>query len=119
MAADSYDLTIDQGADWLWSIRWKVGRTKKAAVPKDVTGYEAVLVVAATYNASEYLLELSTDNGGATVSGEQGLFTFQATSEQTEELPTGKKLKYEVRTTSTNQTIKVLARGVVNVNARV
>ena len=39
MAADTYDLTIDQGADWFWSIRWLVGKTKRASTPKDVSGY--------------------------------------------------------------------------------
>jgi len=32
--ADTYELTIDQARDWEWSVRWKVGRNERTAVPK-------------------------------------------------------------------------------------
>ena len=115
MAADTYDLTIDQGADWFWSVRWLVGKTQRTATPKDVTGCTVKLVIAEDYNASVPLLQLMVGSG-ATIVPEDGTFGFHATAVQTQALPTGRKLKYEVRATSAENVVKRLAYGVVTVN---
>lgn len=115
MAADTYDLTIDQGADWFWTIRWLVGKTQRTATPKDVTGYTVKLVIADDYNASVPLLQL-LEGDGATIVPADGTFAFHATAAQTQGLPTGRKLKYEVRATSDDDVVKRLAYGVITVN---
>ncbi len=118
MAADTYDLTIDQGADWFWSIRWLVGKSRRAADPKDVTGYTVKLVIATDYNSATPLLQLMVGSGAELVPAD-GTFNFHATAAQTQSLPTGKKLKYEVRATSPDNIVKRLAYGIVTVNPRV
>ena len=118
MAADTYDVTIDQGADWFWSIRWLVGSTKRTAEPKNVAGYTAKLVIADDYNASVPLLQLLVGNGAVVVPA-NGTFEFHATAAQTDTLPVGRKLKYEVRATSPQNVVKRLAYGLVTVNPKV
>lgn len=119
MAADSYDITIDQGADWLWTVRWLVGSIQRSATPKDITGYTAELVIAADYDADTAMLSLTTENDGAELIPAYGAFTFHATPDQTDALPTGSKLKYEVNVTSTDAVVKRLVRGLVSVSPRV
>lgn len=114
MAADSYDLAIDSGADWFWSIRWRVGKSEKTSTPKDVTGYTAVLVVFRDYGDPP-LLQLTTSNGGVDVIGTEGTFTFHANATQTTALPVGRKLRYEVKVTSPQQVVRKLARGYMTV----
>lgn len=118
MAADTYDLTIDQGADWFWSIRWLVGKNRRSATPKDVNGYTVKLVIATEYNSATPLLQL-TDGNGATLIPDDGTFAFHATAAQTQNLPTGRKLRYEVRATSPDSVVKRLSYGIVTVNPRV
>ena len=115
MAADSYDVTIDQGADWLWTVRWLVGKNRRSATPKDVTGYHAVLVIA----RATPLLMLTDSNGGVTIVPDEGAFGFRATAVQTDSLPVGKRLKYEVRVTSPDTIVKRLAYGYVTVKPSV
>lgn len=114
MAADSYDITIDQGADWFWTIRWMVGKTRKSAVAKNVAGYSAQLKVFPDWD-KPLLLTLSTAAGGATVDGPKGIFAFHATAAQTAGLPAGKKLKYEVKVTSPENVVTKLAKGIMTV----
>lgn len=118
MAADTYDITIDQGADWNWTIRWKTGGSKKTATPVNVTGYSAVLRIADDYNATTYRLQLTTSNGGCVVVGTDGAFQFHATSTQTNGIPP-KKYKYEVLITSPSNAVRKLARGICTVTPRV
>ena len=114
MAADSYDVTIDQGADWFWTVRWLVGKKPRTATPKDVTGYIGILVIAADYNAVTPLLTLN-----ATVVPADGSFAFHATANQTDALPAGRKLVYEVRATSPDSVVKRLAYGRVRITPSV
>lgn len=60
MASDTYDLTIDQGADWAWTIRWKVGSTQRSAAPKDITGYFARMQIRRTYSSENPMLSLTS-----------------------------------------------------------
>ena len=119
MAADSYDITIDQSADWHWTVRWLVGRNQKSAVPKDVTGYTAELVIAEDYNDASPLLTLNTSNSGATITPDAGAFMFHATHAQTSGLPVGRKVKYEINVTSPSNVVKRLVRGLVTVDPSV
>lgn len=114
MAADSYDVTIDQGADWFWTVRWLVGKNQRSAVPKDVTGYTGILVIATDYNAVTPLLSLD-----ATLVVDSAAFGFHATAVQTDALPAGQKLVYEVRAVSPDSVVKRLAYGRVRVNPSV
>lgn len=75
MTAETYDIAIDQGADWDFTLRWKVGPTKRSATPKNTTGYDARMQVRETYTSAEPVLELTTENAGIQL-GIDGSFQF-------------------------------------------
>ena len=57
MVSDAFDITIEQNADWFWTVTWKTGLNQRTAVAKDITGYFAappVLTGALAVQASTY-----------------------------------------------------------------
>lgn len=117
MAADTYDLTIDQGADWFWTIRWKVGSNARSSVSKDTTGYTARMQVRRKHTDTVTILNLTTANGGIVV-GSDGSFQLHATAVQTATMPVGKSV-YDVEAIAPNGVVTKLARGQVTVVAEV
>lgn len=115
MASDNYDLTIDQGADWFWTIRWKVGSTQKTAVAKDVTGYSARMQIRRTHSSATAMLSLTSQpNGGIVVGGVNGTFSVRITPTQASALQPGKNV-YDFEVIDTAGTITKLARGTITV----
>lgn len=138
MATDSYDITIDAGADWFWTVRWLIGVNRRSAAPVDITGYSVALVAAPgyarvprdgvdydvdldydgeyVYDGVTHTMVLSTENGGASIIGPAGVVNFHATAEATTVLPVGRRLKYEVLATSPDAVVSKLVRGLITVN---
>lgn len=117
MAADTYDLALDQGADWFWNIRWRVGATQRSAVSKNTTGYTARMQVRKTYSSPTTMLNLTTQNGGITVSND-GLIQLRATAIQTAAMQPGKAV-YDVEVISNNSIVTKIVRGTIRVVAEV
>lgn len=117
MAADTYDLTIDQGADWFWTVTWKVGSTARSSTFKDTTGFTARMQVRAKYDSPTTVLNLSSANGGIAVSS-AGIFSVHATAAQTAAVTPGKYV-YDIEAVAPNGTVTKLARGTVRVVAEV
>ena len=117
MAADTYDLTIDQGADWFWTVTWKVGSTAKSSAPKNTTGFTARMQVRAKFNSSTAALNLTSSNGGIVVSS-NGVFSLHVTAAQTAAIPPGKYV-YDVEAVAPGGVVTKLARGTVRVVAEV
>jgi hypothetical protein len=113
MAAAIYDLTIDQGADWFWTIRWKVGSTQRSATPKSTTGFQCRMQIRETYSSPTAVLSLNTQNGRVTVSS-SGLFQLHATAVQTAAIPAGKYV-YDVEAIAPNGVVTKLSRGTVRI----
>ncbi len=113
MAADTYDLTIDQGADWFWTIRWKTGPNARSSVAKNTSGYTARMQVRPTYGSSTMTLSLTSANGGISVS-DNGMFQIHATAAQTAAISSGKYV-YDVEAVSSSGVVTKLARGTVQV----
>jgi hypothetical protein len=116
MASDTYDLTIDQGADWFWTIRWRVGSTQKNAVPKDVTGYSARMQFRRAYTTPDppMISLTSAPNGGITVDGPIGSFSVRLTSDQTSALEPGKSV-YDFEVVGLDGIVTKISRGTVTV----
>lgn len=57
------DLTVYQGAYWAQQLLWK----DEAGSPVDVSGYTARMQIRRTIDATDVLLELTTENGGITL----------------------------------------------------
>lgn len=113
MAADTYDLTIDQGADWFWTIRWKVGPNQRSSVPKNTAGYTARMQVRRKHTDTATILNLTVGNGGVVV-GSDGSFQLRATAVQTAAMPAGKSV-YDVEAIAPNGVVTKLARGQISV----
>lgn len=108
-AADNYELTIDQARDWEWSIRWKVGKTERTAVPKPgIVDYDFFLGFKENFDDPTTLLLLSS-SGGSGVTAD-GWIRFQMTHTQAETLP-AKRLKYEVVAISPENKKYAIAKG--------
>lgn len=116
MASDTYDLTIDQGADWFWTVRWKVGSSQRTATPKDVNGYTARMQIRKTYRApNPPMLSITSDpNDGITIDGDAGTFTVRITSTQTADLDPGKSV-YDFEVIDPEGVVTKIARGTVTV----
>ena len=117
MAADTYDLTIDQGADWFWTVTWKVGSTAKSSMPKNTTGFTARMQVRAKYDSPTAVLNLTSANGGIIVSS-NGIFSVHATAVQTAAIAPGKYV-YDIEVVAPSGVVTKLARGTVRVVAEV
>lgn len=113
MAADTYDLTIDQGADWFWTIRWKVGPNQRSAVAKNTTGYSARMQVRRKHTDTAVVLNLTSASGGIIV-GADGTFQVRATAVQTSAMPPGKSV-YDFEAVAPDGVVTKLARGQINV----
>lgn len=117
MAADTYDLTIDQGADWFWTITWKVGSTAKSSTQKNTTGFTARMQARVKYDSPTTVLNLTSANGGVVVSS-NGIFSLHATAAQTAAIAPGKYV-YDVEAVAPNGVVTKLARGTIRVVAEV
>jgi len=116
MAADTYDLTIDQGADWFWTVTWKVGSTARSSVAKDTTGYTARMHIRARYGSSTIALNLSSSNG--IDFSTTGIISIHATATQTAAVEPGKYV-YDLEAVAPDGVVTKLARGTVRVVAEV
>jgi hypothetical protein len=113
MAADTYDLTVDQGADWSWTIRWKVGSTERRATMKDTAGFKARMQVRQKYDSPSVLISLTTENGRI-VFGSDGSFQLNIPSSITETLTPGKYV-YDFEAVSPGGAVTKLVRGTFRV----
>lgn len=117
MAADTYDLTIDQGADWFWTIRWKVGATQRSATPVDLTNFTARMQVRESTDSSTAIISLTTENGHIVV-GPDGSFQMNISSSDSASLPSG-KFVYDFEAVSPTGIVTKLVRGKFSVVAEV
>lgn len=117
MAADTYDLTIDQGADWFWTVTWKVGSTARSSVAKDTTGFSARMQVRAKYDSPTTVLNLNSPSNGISVST-TGIFSVHVTATQTAAIEPGKYV-YDIEAVAPDGVVTKLARGTVRVVAEV
>lgn len=113
MSADSYDLRIDQGADWVWTIRWKVGSTARNTVPKNTTGYTARMQIREKYTSPTALITLTTENSGIQI-GTDGSFQVHITATQSSAMPSG-NFVYDIEAVDPEGFVTKLVRGKVRV----
>jgi hypothetical protein len=121
---EDYDLVIDRGADWDWTIRWKVGRTKRTAVPKDTTGYLVRMQIRRSRDEDPEIAPLvfidNGDEGGIEI-GSDFSFQFHLSHQQTSVIPEPAagmpdKGVFDVEAESPEGRITKLTRGTVLFN---
>lgn len=83
MPAYSYDITIERGAafDFVFIVK-----DKDTGLALDLTGYGVLMKVRKTIDDASVILEISTANGGAVVTGAQGKVTMHVDASDTLEL---------------------------------
>jgi hypothetical protein len=111
MLAGYYNFTIESGATFTKTLTWKIDD-----VPVNLYGYTARLKAAMTPKAN-YLMELTTENGGITLGGEAGTITLSISASGTDKLRTGKYV-YDLELVS-QSTVTRLVQGEITVSANV
>lgn len=81
--ANTYNITIEQGADFNLSLQYK-DSTGNAV---NLTGYTARSQVRSSYSAPTALLTLTTENGCISIDGANGAITLAANAAQTAIIP--------------------------------
>lgn len=69
MPAAKIDLTIEQGATFRKTFRWR----DSTNTPIDLTGYTARMQIREEYDSSNYIIELTTANGGIAITEAEGV----------------------------------------------
>lgn len=85
MSAGIYNFTLDQGATWNLEVIYK--NANNAVI--NLTNYTAALQIRKAYDASVVALDLTTTNGGITITGAQGKIDITATATQTAAIVSG------------------------------
>jgi hypothetical protein len=109
--ADTYNLSVDQGADFFLNVQYK----DSADVPINLTGYTAAMQfrqVSTTITA----LNL-TSSSGITITAATGTLAIHITAAQTAALAAS-LFQYELEITSSAGIITRLLQGVASVNAQ-
>ncbi len=100
MAAGTLDLTIEQGATFRRTVIWREPNVdpNTPGPVKNLTGYKAQMelrTAIADRSDSALLLELTTENGGLTITGVDGRIDIHMTGLQTGQI-TVKKGVYDL-----------------------
>lgn len=85
MPAATFDLDIEQGANFSKVITWK----DSAGVAQDLTGYTARMQIRKSKSATTTLADMTTANGGVTLGGVLGTITLALTAAQTAAMTSG------------------------------
>jgi len=77
------NLTIKKGATWKQNLTY----TDASGVIIDLSGYTARMQIRQTYQSAEVLAELTTENGGITITGGTGELDLLISATDTANLP--------------------------------
>ena len=80
-----FNVEIDQGADWFFNVTYD----QPQGTPVNITDYTAEMQVRSYPNDTTVVLDLTTENGGITITGAEGLVELHATAEQTRAIDEG------------------------------
>ena len=114
MAAGQLDLTIEKGATFKKVLYWK--DSSKNAV--DLTGYIARMQIRSSIKASSFLIELTTENGGITITPLEGKIELYISDTNTSALQ-GNVGVYDMEVIDGSDTVTKFIRGVVSMTEEV
>lgn len=113
MTPGRYNFVCPQGSTFDTTLTWKIGET-----PVNVTGYSARLQVRETYDASEYVVNLTDLNGGITLGGSAGTINLYINASDTSTFITGDHV-YDLEVIATDSTVTRLIEGRFNITPEV
>ena len=103
--AVSYNVTIDQGADWYLDVTYN----NPNGTPVNITSYTAALQLRSLPESATAVLSLSTGSG-ITITGATGLIAITATATQTRAIDEG-TYYYDLEITSPAGVVTRLVQG--------
>lgn len=107
-----YNINVYKGTTFSLAPVWKIDN-----LPVDITGYAAKMQVRATADSS-VIVELSTSNGKAVISGALGKTTLTLTASETATLTAGNYF-YDLNLTSPSSVVTKILEGSFIVEASV
>jgi len=113
MAATTYDLLFEQGANFSQVITYK-----EDGVAINLTGYTARMQVRATLEAASTLVELTTGNYGIVLGGVAGTITLGLSASATAAITAGRGV-YDLELVSGAGIVTRLLQGVVTISRNV
>ena len=108
-------LTIYQGSTFRWHATFKNGAP---AVATDLTGYKARMQMRSEIDASAFLMELTTENGGITLGGALGTIDLFISDTATA-LITWTEAVYDIELIAPNTDVTRKIYGAVSVSLEV
>jgi hypothetical protein len=114
MTAPVYNITIDQGADFVLPLTY----LNPNQTPVNITGWSAEMMVRQTYSDNTPLVSLSSQSNGITLGGTAGTITIDIPASQTEVLPPGVAC-YDIKLFDIYGDIQRLIQGSVTISAAV
>lgn len=113
MSAGIYNFTMDQGATFNLEVLYK--DANDAVI--NLTGYTAKMQMRKAYDTSTAVLNLTTENGGITITGNLGKIAILATATQTAGIAAGEYV-YDLEIYSGSVVSRII-QGTVNLAAEV
>jgi hypothetical protein len=113
MAATTYDLTIEQGANFSQVITYK-----EDGVAVNLTGYTARMQVRATLESASTLVELTTANSRIALGGAAGTISLTISATDTAALTAGRGV-YDLELVSGSGIVTRLLQGVATISRNV
>jgi len=113
MAATTYDLLIEQGANFSQVITYK-----ENGLAVDLTGYTARLQARATLESASTLVELTTANSRIALGGAAGTITLTISATDTAALTSGRGV-YDLELVSGGGIVTRLLQGVATISRNV
>lgn len=112
--SNKINLVIQQGATFRHRFAW---RDKKGR-PIDITGFTARMQARSSVSDSESLLTLTSENGGISIGGKNGIISLYASDSATAQIQWPRGL-YDLELIATNGDVFRIAEGKITVSFEV
>lgn len=110
-----YNITIEQGATWSQSFQYK--DSSGVAIP--LTGYTARMQCRATKESASTVINLTTENGGITITPATGTVVCTLSATATAALTAGELGLYDLEIVSTGGVVTRLIEGRITVSREI
>lgn len=115
MAAGTVNLVLEQGTTFKHTFYW---RDADGVTPIDLTGYTARMQIRSSYDATSFLLELTTENGRISITPSTGRIDLTVTAADTASV-TWDRGVYDLELIDGFEEVTRLVQGRVNVSKEV
>lgn len=114
MVAGTYDFVVEQGDTFSFPLTW-YGSDERPVILGD---YTARMHVRTSADAEDFILELTTENGGITLGNDTGIVTLFVSAEDMAEVAAG-SYKYDLEMVDVDGNVRKILKGKLKVLAEV